>query len=224
MCSFILLPYFKKNLPVSKKSNFTLNCPILTFYYKHFWILVSAVLGIRMFMGLQDPDPHPSLLYGSRSGSFHHQAKKVRKTLVSTVLWLLYDFFYIWRSKRQRTKKKNKFFVSILKATEEKSRIRIRIKMSRIHSTACMSWSRIKNSCDYGSGLRQFGFVSAMALGQILNLNSLTIRKAAAIFLSTTFSSIWSKTCALPVVCLLSFMLNFPSVFPRRLTCTFLIS
>ena len=31
--------------------------------------------------------------YGSKSGSFYHQAKIVRKTLVSTFLWLLYHFF-----------------------------------------------------------------------------------------------------------------------------------
>ncbi len=30
--------------------------------------------------------------YSSGSGSFHHQAKIVRKTLISTVLWLLNDF------------------------------------------------------------------------------------------------------------------------------------
>ena len=29
---------------------------------------------------------------GSGSGSFHHQVKIVRKTFISTVLWLLYDF------------------------------------------------------------------------------------------------------------------------------------
>ncbi len=28
-------------------------------------------------------------------GSFHHQAKKVRKTLICTVLWLLYDFLLL---------------------------------------------------------------------------------------------------------------------------------
>jgi hypothetical protein len=41
-------------------------------------------------------DPHPdgsfSLKYGSDFGSFHHQAKIVRKTLIPTVLRLLYDF------------------------------------------------------------------------------------------------------------------------------------
>ncbi len=30
--------------------------------------------------------------YGSGSGSFYHQAKILRKTLIPTVLWLLFDF------------------------------------------------------------------------------------------------------------------------------------
>ncbi len=30
--------------------------------------------------------------FGSGSGSFHHQSKIVRKSLISTVLWLLHDF------------------------------------------------------------------------------------------------------------------------------------
>ncbi len=50
----------------------------------------------RMFLDLPDPDPDPSLFvrtgFGSGSGSFKHQAKIVRKTLISTVLWLLHDF------------------------------------------------------------------------------------------------------------------------------------
>jgi hypothetical protein len=33
--------------------------------------------------------------YGSGSGSFHHQAKIVRKTLISTVLSLFYDFLSV---------------------------------------------------------------------------------------------------------------------------------
>ncbi len=32
-------------------------------------------------------------LDGSGSGSFHHQGKIVRKTLIFTVVWLLYDLF-----------------------------------------------------------------------------------------------------------------------------------
>jgi hypothetical protein len=49
------------------------------------------------------PNPDPSVFgppgtgsishrYGSESGSFYHQAKIVRKTLISTALWLLFYF------------------------------------------------------------------------------------------------------------------------------------
>jgi hypothetical protein len=34
-----------------------------------------------------------TVIYGpSGSGSFYHQAKKLRKTLIPTALWLLFDF------------------------------------------------------------------------------------------------------------------------------------
>ncbi len=64
--------------------------------------------------------------YGSGSGSYHHQAKIVRKTLISTVLWLLYDFLSlkndvnvpVFRIRRIRTR----LFLA--------SRIRILTKMS----------------------------------------------------------------------------------------------
>ncbi len=53
-----------------------------------------------------DPDPKDPYVFGppgsgsistryesgSSCGSFYNQAKMVRKTLISTVLWLLYDF------------------------------------------------------------------------------------------------------------------------------------
>jgi hypothetical protein len=53
----------------------------------------SAVLRIRIlvFLGLLDPDPDP-LVERDRSGSFYHQAKILRKSLVPTISWLLYDF------------------------------------------------------------------------------------------------------------------------------------
>ena len=35
--------------------------------------------------------------YVSGSGSFHHQAKIIRKTLISPVFWLLYDFLTVFR-------------------------------------------------------------------------------------------------------------------------------
>ncbi len=39
-----------------------------------------------MVLGLLDPDPD------SLVESFYHHAKIVRKTLIPTVLWFLYDF------------------------------------------------------------------------------------------------------------------------------------
>ncbi len=69
---------------------------------------------------------------GFKSGSFHHQAKIVRKTLISTVLWLLYDFLSLkndvnvsLKSNKQKT-----IFVGVLKVTDEKSRIWIRGSVS----------------------------------------------------------------------------------------------
>jgi hypothetical protein len=68
--------------------------------------------------------------YGSGSGSFYHQAKIVRKALMPTVLWLLYDFLSLKNDVRVNiTSKgnKQKNFVDILKITDKNSRIRIRI-------------------------------------------------------------------------------------------------
>ncbi len=89
---------------------------------------------------LDPPNPDPSFLYGS--GSFYHWAKKVRNTLISSVLWLLYYFLsfkniLIVLSKSTGNKQN---LVDILYVTDEKSRIRIRIriltKMARIHNTS----------------------------------------------------------------------------------------
>ncbi len=72
-----------------------------------------------------DPDPSVfgplgsasrSVIYLYGSGSFRQQAKKWRKTLTSTVLWLLYDFLSLKNvnvpSKRNKRKKldKKKYF------------------------------------------------------------------------------------------------------------------
>jgi hypothetical protein len=63
-------------------------------YSRDLLLLIGLVLS-----GVPDPNPDPdphvfgppgslsiSQMYGSRSGSFCHQAKKVRKTLIPTVL------------------------------------------------------------------------------------------------------------------------------------------
>jgi hypothetical protein len=60
-------------------------------------------------------DPDPYVLGPPGSGFFHHQAKIERKTLIPTVLWLLYDFWFL----------KN----------DVDARVRIRIKTSQIRNT-----------------------------------------------------------------------------------------
>ncbi len=79
-----------------------------------------------------DPDPDLGTDLGLDSGSFIHPAKIVRKTLISTVLWLLYEFLSLKikndlnvpsKIKQQRNFKKF-IFCWILKVTDEQSRIR----------------------------------------------------------------------------------------------------
>jgi hypothetical protein len=60
--------------------------------------------------------------------------KIVWKTLIPTVMWLLYGVFYLKndvnvtsKSNKQKTWRKKLFFVDVLKVTDENSRIRIRI-------------------------------------------------------------------------------------------------
>ncbi len=72
--------------------------------------LIRIRIRIRMFLGL--PDSHLDPLDGS--GSFHHKAKKVRKTLISIVLVFPNDFF----------SSKNDVNVPLFRI-----RIRIRIRM-----------------------------------------------------------------------------------------------
>ncbi len=89
------------------------------------------------------------------SGSSHHQAKKVRKPLIFTVLWLLYYVLYTKNDVNEPSKVKSKFFCWILKSLTKRTgsgagrssepdplvrgtdpRIRIRSKMLRIRKTA----------------------------------------------------------------------------------------
>jgi hypothetical protein len=51
----------------------------------------------------------PDVFWPPESGFFYHHAKIVRKTLISTVLWLLYDFLYVknYVNVPSKSKKKN---------------------------------------------------------------------------------------------------------------------
>ncbi len=74
--------------------------------------------------------------YGS--GSFYHQAKIVRKTLIPTVLWLLLDLsLKNGVNVPSKSKKINRKiflklnFVGVLKVNDENSRIRIQIRIHK---------------------------------------------------------------------------------------------
>jgi hypothetical protein len=78
-----------------------------------------------MFLGVPDPDP---LVRGTDPDpALEHQAKIVRKTLIPTVLWLLYDFLSL-RQDVNLASKSNKqkqiicsCHLAIMKVTEENS-------------------------------------------------------------------------------------------------------
>ncbi len=97
------------------------------------------------------PDPYTIPMFFGHPGSFHHQAKRVRKTLISTVLWLLYDFLSLKNdvnvpSKRNKQKHFfNIYFVGILKVMDEKSRIRTRIHIRLQIRTSVTDLQYIKN-------------------------------------------------------------------------------
>jgi hypothetical protein len=68
---------------------------------------------IRRVLGVLDPDP---LVRGMDPDpvSFYHQSKIVRKTLISTVLWHLYDFLFVKNDVNEPSKsnkQKNFFFI-----------------------------------------------------------------------------------------------------------------
>ncbi len=70
------------------------------------------------------------------AGSFYHQTKIIRKTLIPTVLLLLFyfvslknDVYVPSKSNKLENFNKKKFFVGLLKVNDENWRIRIRIQI-----------------------------------------------------------------------------------------------
>ncbi len=75
-----------------------------------------------------DPDPYvfgwppdPDLIrrYGSGSGSFYYRAKMIRKSLISTVKWVLYYFLSLKNDGNVPTSKKQKTFFCVLKVNDQ---------------------------------------------------------------------------------------------------------
>jgi hypothetical protein len=82
--------------------------------------------------------------YGSVSGFIHHQAKIVRKSLIYDVLLLLYDFLSLENDLNVSVFRiRNRMFLllpdphpdPLLRGADQRIRIRIRAKMSRIPNT-----------------------------------------------------------------------------------------
>jgi len=83
---------------------------------------------IHLFLGLPDPHPDP-ISQRYVSGAFY-QAKIVRKTLIPTVLWLLYDFLSLKNDVKVPSKSnEQRTFCWVFKVTDGNSRIWIRIRI-----------------------------------------------------------------------------------------------
>jgi hypothetical protein len=72
-----------------------------------------------MFLGV--PDPDPVVRRTDPDPALDHQAKIVRKTLIPTVLWLLYNFLSLknYVNLASKSNKQKSIFSSVLKVTEE---------------------------------------------------------------------------------------------------------
>ncbi len=104
-------------------------------------------------------------MYGS--GSHYHQAKIVRKTLISTVFWLFFDFLslkndvmYLQKIISRKTFFKNWFFVAVLKVSDDYSRIWIRLYKSEAWirgsgSEPKYQWIRNSATCPFLLTLRK---------------------------------------------------------------------
>ncbi len=122
---------------------------------------LSILLLAKFVISVGDPDPNVfgpsgsvSHKYGSGTGSFHHQAKKVRKTLISTVtsLWLFIlkndvniSVFRIRIRIRMLLGLPDPHPDPLVRDTDPK--IRIRSKMPRVPNTVTYNWDfRFKKS------------------------------------------------------------------------------
>ncbi len=100
--------------------------------------ICSAVFRIRIRTVFKLPGSRSvTRRYGPWSGSFHPQAKIVKKRLISIPLWFLYDFLSLkndvnlFQKVISKENWKEKDFVDVLEVTDGKSRIRSWIGLER---------------------------------------------------------------------------------------------
>ncbi len=96
---------------------------------------ITKMFGVTSGADPDDPGSDP-LVRGTDPGSFYHQAKIVRQTLIPTVLWFLFVFLSLKnnvnvpsKSNKQKNFFLNWFFVGVLKVNDKNSRIRIQIRI-----------------------------------------------------------------------------------------------
>ncbi len=119
------------------------------------WVTEELVL--PPLTSVADPDPSDpyvfgppgfgsgsiSQRYGSGSGSFYHQAKNVRKILIPTVLWLLFDFLSL-KNDANVPSKSNKQKMSWIRNTAP-SRYPVRIFFFSVHSNCAANFLALLN-------------------------------------------------------------------------------
>jgi hypothetical protein len=115
---------------------------------------------VRKFLGLPDPDPSLFVRIRIRIWILTSSSKKSKKILISTVLFLLYDFLsfknYVnvpSKSNKQRILEKNLFLLASWKPPDENSRIRIRIHKSVIRICGTGSVPKCHGSTTLLTGL-----------------------------------------------------------------------
>ncbi len=162
-----------------------------------------------------NPDPDPHGFGPPGSGSFYHQAKIVRKTLIVPVLWLLLDFLSFKNDvnvpskiNKQRNFRKKIVFVGLLKVNEENSRIRIRIRIHYSEAWIHGSGSGSTPKC-HGSG--------TLPPAQHYPTKTPDTWYNFQIFLMTT-SMCYSHTVLFPSVTRTKLVPNFPTRLPAATT------
>jgi hypothetical protein len=152
---------------------------MLQYSYGSKFLMVKIPNGLKFFnvgINVPKPDPHPedpcvfgppgsasgSVIFLYRSGSFHLWAQRWRKTLITTFLWLFYDFISLKNdinvpSKRNKNKNlanKNKFLLASWRSLPKRAGSRAGSGVGSASGSVCQRYrygsetkiSRIRNT------------------------------------------------------------------------------